>query len=105
MKMGKLEEGIQEWIQADNGASAPSVRSTDQKKSPLPSLKMLTEHFEFLDKLRKSGATNMFGAGPWLERAFGMRERAGSPIVSAWMKTFSHEPAEVRAQKARNPAS
>ena len=29
-----------------------------------------TEHLEYLDHLRESGETNMFGAGPYLQRDF-----------------------------------
>jgi hypothetical protein len=32
----------------------------------------LAEMFQYLDDLRQSGATNMFGAGPYLEGAFGL---------------------------------
>ena len=30
----------------------------------------LDEYLEYLDSLRESGETNMFGAGRWLENAF-----------------------------------
>lgn len=43
----------------------------------------------YLDDLRESGATNMFGARPYLEEEFlGLRRQAGA-ILSYWMKTFS----------------
>lgn len=69
--------------------------------SGLPSIKILTKQFQFLDQLRESGSTNMFGAGPYLEDAFGLKRRSGAPILSAWIKTFSHDstPAE-RAKDA-----
>lgn len=36
-----------------------------------------TEVFEYLDALRESGVTNMYGAGVYIERDFGMeREEA-----------------------------
>ncbi len=46
------------------------------------------EHFAYLDTLRESGATNMFGAGSWLRDAFEMDRREASAVLKAWMETF-----------------
>lgn len=54
----------------------------DQKTTPKP------EHFEYLDRLRKSGVTNMYGAGAYLQRQFGIERATASKILSAWMETF-----------------
>jgi len=50
------------------------------------------EYLDFLDRLRESGATNMFGAGPWLRRAFGLSEKQSHAVLSYWMKTFPRAP-------------
>jgi len=57
---------------------------------------MKTEHFYFLDRLRESGATNMWGATPYLEEEFNLPHNEASKIHLAWMKTFDHDktPAE-----------
>src|SRR4051812_1294447 len=34
-----------------------------------------TEMFEYLDALRESGATNMYGAAPYLVKEFGINQR------------------------------
>ena len=47
------------------------------------------DHLEYLDNLRESGATNMFGAGAYLRDAFNMTRGDASAILSYWMKTFS----------------
>jgi len=47
------------------------------------------EVFDFLDNLRESGATNMFGAGPFVQEEFGLERREASQFVGKWMKTFS----------------
>jgi hypothetical protein len=60
--------------------------------------KTLTKYFEYLDRLRESGATNMFGAGPWLEKAFGLSREKSTPIVRDWMKTF--DPNKTAAERA-----
>lgn len=48
------------------------------------------EHLLFLDDLRESGITNMFGAGRYLTNEFpSLTSKEGSKILSYWMKTFS----------------
>lgn len=51
----------------------------------------LAEAFEYLDGLRESGATNMFGAAPYLERDLDLRVDEARSALSAWMKTFDGE--------------
>lgn len=48
------------------------------------------EFYQYLDELRRSGTTNMFGARPYLIDEFDMddKELAGS-ILLDWMHTFS----------------
>jgi len=46
------------------------------------------EHLEFLDDLRGSGATNMFGAGAYLREEFRIDTEEASKILLYWMKTF-----------------
>ena len=45
---------------------------------------------EYLDDLRKSGVTNMFGATPYLEREFpALSRKEAGDILGYWMETFS----------------
>jgi hypothetical protein len=61
-----------------------------------------TEVFEYLDNLRESGITNMFGAGPYVQRHFGIQPNEARKLVVAWMDTFDPEEApEERVQKAQ----
>lgn len=48
-----------------------------------------TEYFDYLDGLRESGGTNMFGAGRYLEAQFGLDSREAKDILIDWMRTFS----------------
>lgn len=59
----------------DNAASKPEVVNE--------------EHLLFLDELRESGDTNMFGARPYLLQEFPWlsKEEAGE-ILSYWMRSF-----------------
>ncbi len=45
-------------------------------------------HLKFLDKLRESGKTNMFGAGPYVQQRFGVSRKDASTIVVYWMQSF-----------------
>ena len=45
-------------------------------------------YFRFLNGLRDSGQTNMFGAGPYLETYFDLSKREAREILTAWMKSF-----------------
>lgn len=48
------------------------------------------EHLEFLDELRESGETNMFGARPYLMRYFpGLSKEEAGDVLSYWMSSFS----------------
>jgi len=46
------------------------------------------EEFEYLDRLRESGETNMWGAGTYLHSEFGMGRKEARAIVGLWMDTF-----------------
>jgi hypothetical protein len=64
-------------------------------------LYQVVEFFEYLDNLRASGETNMFGAGAYLEAEFSLGRRKAGPILTAWMKTFDgSSSAEDRAAKS-----
>lgn len=43
------------------------------------------EYFQFLNELRDSGETNMFGASPYLEAEFGLDRREARRVLSDWM--------------------
>ena len=46
-------------------------------------------HLVFLDELRDSAETNMFGAGPYLQEEFGLTRPQSSEILMYWMESFS----------------
>ena len=52
------------------------------------------EYFSFLNNLRDSGKTNMFGAAPYLQSAFDLEKREAREILTRWMKSFSESIAE-----------
>lgn len=54
------------------------------------------EYFEYLDALRESGVTNMFGAGAYLEDHFGLSRYEAKDILLEWINSFG---------KSRSPAA
>lgn len=46
------------------------------------------EYFEYLDALRDSGVTNMFGAAPYLQEEFGLDRSEARAVLSDWMKSY-----------------
>ncbi len=52
---------------------------------------MEKEHKEYLDRLRESGVTNMFGAAPYLQEEFGLDRKEARAILLEWMHSFDKE--------------
>ena len=46
------------------------------------------EHYVFLEVLRESGVTNMFGATPYLMRNFDLDEKTAKQILVSWMRNY-----------------
>ena len=46
------------------------------------------DYFSYLDDLRDSGVTNMFGAAPYLQEEFGLDRNAARDILRQWMDSF-----------------
>lgn len=48
------------------------------------------EHLIYLDDLRESGETNMYGARPYLQAMYlNLSDEKASAILLYWMKTFA----------------
>ena len=43
--------------------------------------------FTYLEELRESGVTNMFGAGEYLEREFSLNNKEAKDVLISWMKS------------------
>lgn len=47
------------------------------------------EHLNYLDALRESGVTNMFGAVPYIENNFpDLDKKTAKEILKYWMQSF-----------------
>jgi len=59
-------------------------------------LKFPIEYYEYLDGLRESGETNMFGARPYLMQHFLLSKQVAGEVLKDWMETF-----ETRHREAK----
>jgi hypothetical protein len=46
------------------------------------------EHLDYLDDLRESGVTNMFGAGSYVAEEFDLSDADASTVLIYWMHSF-----------------
>ena len=49
---------------------------------------MSEQYTQFLDELRDSGITNMYGAAPYLQEAFGLDKIEARMILIDWMENY-----------------
>ncbi len=54
--------------------------------------KIMRKEFTYLNRLRESGATNMFGAAPYLEMEFDLPRREAKQVLMDWMQWVSENP-------------
>ena len=47
------------------------------------------DYYVYLENLRRSGRTNMWLAGEYLEKRFGLNRFAACEILSNWMKFYN----------------
>lgn len=45
-------------------------------------------HYKFLEELRQSGATNMWGASPYLAKAFMISMNEANQILTEWISNY-----------------
>jgi hypothetical protein len=50
---------------------------------------LIKDHLIYLDSLRESGITNMFGAAQYLTKAFPINIKEARIVLKYWMETFS----------------
>ena len=49
------------------------------------------DYFDYLEDLRDSGVTNMFGAVPFLQEEFGLNKSDARFVLSSWIKSYGKE--------------
>ena len=58
------------------------------------------EAYTYLDELRDSGVTNMFGAGPYVKSNFGISDEEAKEFVLGWMKAVEDGTWDMEAHEA-----
>jgi hypothetical protein len=48
---------------------------------------MTQEHADYLEELRQSGVTNMWGATPYIQMRFDVDEKTADKILFEWIKS------------------
>lgn len=48
----------------------------------------MNEYFSYLNELRESGVTNMYGAAPYLQKEFALSKHEARDILKQWMESF-----------------
>lgn len=92
-----LDGGEQEQV-AGGGLSDPlDCLPHENRNNVYEAYHLEKEIFEYLDGLRESGATNMFGARPYIIENFDVNAKRAAKYLTKWMKTFSarHPPQGV----------
>ena len=55
----------------------------------------MRKEFLYLNRLRESGATNMFGAAPYLEMEFDLDRREEQQVLMNWMQWVEENPSNL----------
>ena len=53
--------------------------------------KTTNKYWIYLEELRRSGITNMFGAAPYLAEAFGLEYEEAKKILADWMRNYNRD--------------
>ena len=51
----------------------------------------MSDYFNYLEELRQSGVTNMFGATPYLMEEFGLSRYEAKDVLLQWMKSYERK--------------
>jgi len=52
-------------------------------------MKTDNQYWIYLEELRRSGITNMYGAAPYLQQEFGLDKLDARQILADWMKNYN----------------
>lgn len=69
------------FVESFNENTSNTRETTEQER----------EVFEYLNDLRDSGITNMFGASSYIQEEFSVTSREATKLLSTWMSNFNEE--------------
>ena len=47
-----------------------------------------SKYYRYLEGLRQSGVTNMYGSSAYLEECFGLGRKESSEVLASWMNNY-----------------
>jgi len=84
----EADEFISDKISDETGFTHKGFNTTPKIKYAKGGTVLTKEYKDYLDELRDSGETNMFGAGRYLQAEFGLDKSEAREVLSKWMKSF-----------------
>ena len=62
--------------------------NNDESEKEVKYNKEWIEYYQYLESLRQSGVVNMYGAGPYLEKAAGIDSYEALDVMASWMENY-----------------
>lgn len=102
----QLMKDAEEYFQIQKRSNAPADRgrpdkpiSVEEQRSQEPKHTQSSnpewqDYFDYLDDLRESGRTNMFGAPQYLQQEMGLDKKESMAVFQAWSHAFGKEPTQ-----------
>lgn len=56
------------------------------------------QYYKYLEELRQSGITNMFGASPYLQEEFDLDRKEADEILMNWMRNYEEIIKEIESE-------
>ena len=56
-----------------------------------PTTELEKDALKYINELRISGATNMWGASPYVEAEFSIERKESNRLLTLWMENFNEE--------------
>ena len=57
------------------------------------------KYYKYLEDLRQSGITNMYGAAPYLQAAFKLTRKEANDILVNWMKNYQEIMEQIKQEE------
>lgn len=80
--VARVQGALLDLVAETNRRTAPAIGATVETDNDEETV------FKYLDDLRESGVTNMFGATPFIEGKFEIGRADAGALLTKWMRTF-----------------
>jgi len=88
--------GLENFFKSSNNLEPEDIlkklkilrKKRKELEEKMAEIKYDKKYYIYLDHLRESGVTNMFGAAPYIQSAFNLSKKEARDILADWMETF-----------------